>query len=63
MFSMLDEKAAAYRRREALQEAEIDRLLHGADAPRRKPRGHRLLAALVLAGVVIAVITLAVATF
>ena len=54
MFSMLDEQAAAYRRREAMQEAEIDRLLQGMDAPRRQPRRHRLLVMLVLGGAALA---------
>jgi len=53
MFSMLDEQAAAYRRREAMQEAEIDRLLQGMDAP-RQPRRHRLLVMLVLGGAALA---------
>lgn len=51
----VEERLAAYRRREAMREAELDRLIHEIEGPRRRLHWPALLMALALVAVVLVV--------
>ncbi len=51
----MEERLAADRRREAMREAELDRLIHEIEGPRRRPRWPTLLAVLGLVAAVLVV--------
>ena len=52
----VEERLAADHRREAMREAELDRLIHEIEGPRRRPRWPTLLVALALVAAVLVVI-------